>query len=188
MDYKLKWSVRLSYRKLLFVEISPCYTSLLTSQHATRKCSIGIVENAEGTYSVCIHVLLFTWALTLNSTPWPWWPFCGHIPLVGRTKHPKTVDRFCKNPTKQFKKVPLTTALSLMTYDCFTLLSLFTGRNKGRRGIHTQRSCWKLSGHQVSLMILTPHLPSAMNLVVVRCTCIAKLNDFNRLCRALINV
>ena len=113
---------------------------------------------------------------------------CGHIPLVGRTKHPKTVDRFCKNPTKQFKKVPLTTALSLMTYDCFTLSSLFTGRNKGRRGIHTQRSCWKLSGHQVSLMILTPHLPSAMNLVVVRCTCIAKLNDFNRLCRALINV
>ena len=113
---------------------------------------------------------------------------CCYIPLVGRTKHPKTVDRFCKNPAIQLKKVPLTTPLSLTTYDCFALLSLFTGRNKGRRGIHTQRSCWKLSGHQVSLMILTPHLPPIVNLVVVRCTCIAKLNDLNRLCRAWNNV
>ena len=166
VDYKLKWSVRLPYWKLLFHEISPCYTSSLTSQHAARKCSIGNRENAKGTYSVCIHVLLFTWALTLNSTPRPWWPFAA---TYHATKHPKTVDRFC-NPAIQLKKVPLTTPLSLTTYDCFTLLSLFTGRNKGRRGIHTQRSCWKLSGHQVSLMILTPHLPPAMNLVVVRCT------------------
>lgn len=60
MDYKLKGSVRLPYRKLLFHEISSCYMSLLTSQHAAQKGSIGVVENAEGTYSVCIHVLLFT--------------------------------------------------------------------------------------------------------------------------------
>ena len=106
------------------------------------------------------------------------WPWTQHHGLGGHL-WPHTV---------QLKKVPLTTLLSLTTYDCFTLLSLVTGRNKGRRGIHTQRSCRKLSGHQVSLMILTPHLPPAMNFVVLRCTSIAKLNDLNRLCRAWNNV
>ena len=145
VGYKLKWSVRLPYWKLLFREIS-------TVQYMYSCTSIHMSTDLE----------LNTTALVA---------ICGHIPciLVGRTKHPKTVDRFC-NPAIQLKKVPLTTPLSLMTYDCFTLLSLFTGRNKGRRRIHTQRSCWKLSGHQVSLMVLTPHLPPAMNLVVVRCT------------------
>ena len=120
-------------------------------------------------HTVCVFMYFY------SREHWPWTQHHG----LGGHLWPYTV---------QLKKVPLTTPWSLTTYDCFTLLSLVTGRNKGRRGIHTQRSCRKLSGHQVSLMILTPHLPPAMNFVVLRCTSIAKLNDLNRLCRAWNNV
>ena len=172
----LSWNFSLLY---VFANFSACSKKMQHRQQGKRWRYIQCMYSCTS-----IHMSA---DLELNTTALV--AICGHIPciLVGKTKHPKTVDRFC-NPAIQLKKVPLTTPLSLTTYDCFTLLSLFTGRNKGRRGIHTQRSCWKLSGHQVSLMILTPHLPPAMNLVVVRCKCIAKLNDVNRLCRAWNNV